>query len=848
MDGAPAFPSSNRTSDLPLWRHSSRTAQRKSTSSAAAAPRSPGCCGERSIRSLCCFTTDNGNVYRDSPLARLLNRAIGVAIKSFVAASPPDRRIRVLEIGAGTGGTTESILPFLPPDRTSYCYTDISPTLVAAARQRFAAYPFVDFRVLDIERDPSGAQFGAGFDLIIAANVVHATADVGESLDHLRAWLAPRGILLLQETVRQRRWLDIVFGLTEGWWRFADSARRDGSPLLSTAAWLDLLAECGFRSACAVDDDPNAEQAIIVAAADAGGPWLIAADPGGAAAMLATRLASEGVDCVVSPHGSDPAARLGERPWHGILDCRALGSADAAGRCGDTLALLQAAIRHGRTRLWLATVGAQPATASGAEPDAATIWGLSRVAALEHPELDCRCIDLDPEASPDQLASALASEMFAANGEREIAWRGNCRRVPRLVRAPPPRAASPAIAADGWHLITGGFGGLGLRLATWLVEQGARSIALVGHHPPSEPAAAAITALESGGCTVEVLQADIASRLAVERILEELDARGTPLKAVYHLAGTLDDGAVLQQDRSRFARVFAAKVEGARHLDQLTRTRALDAFVLFSTSAALFGYSGQANHAAANAWLDALAHHRRAFGLPALSLNWGAWNTVGAAVERKVSRQMQNQGVRLITPERGLAALGRAMTADTPQLAVIPIVWREFLAGQADHVLPLFAGFAQTAGEPGKVAAAPASARWRELIARLPPEQQPEQLATLVAGAARSILAYDADRPIDPAQPLNELGLDSLMALELRKRIAAGLERPLPATLLFNYPTLAALTGFLADGLIVSEVTPTASASAMQAETAQLLEVAALSDADMAALIDKELANLLDEE
>ena len=231
---------------------------------------------------------------------------------------------------------------------------------------------------------------------------------------------------------------------------------------------------------------------------------------------------------------------------------------------------------------------------------------------------------------------------------------------------------------SGTWLITGGMRGLGLEVARWLAGRGVRHLALLGRRPPDEAAEAVLSALRNDGCQVLVLQGDVSSSEVVTDALQEVESTMPPLRGVVHAAGVLDDGALLNQDWERFRTVLGAKVQGAWLLDRLTAHYELDAFVLFSSMASLLGPAGQANHAAANAFLDALAHDRRRRGLAGTSINWGAWSGIGAVAGSDLEARLAAQGVGMIAPEQGLAVLGQVLRADAAQVVVLPIDWEEF--------------------------------------------------------------------------------------------------------------------------------------------------------------------------
>ena len=254
------------------------------------------------------------HVYQDSPAARVASCLIHMAVTKALEKLPRDRELRILEIGGGTGGTTAFILPDLPGRQTQYVFTDVSPLFTAQAQQKFGQYPFMSYQVLDIEQSPANQGFDSRqFDLILAFNVLHATRDLRESLRHVKQLLAPGGMLLLLEGTAPSNWGDLVFGLTDGWWRFTDADLRPSYPLVTAPRWEQLLKEMGFESAVAVSPDREAhpalsKQAVILAqghpaqpraARDAAGSWLLFADGEGVGRKLATLLNANSETCIL---------------------------------------------------------------------------------------------------------------------------------------------------------------------------------------------------------------------------------------------------------------------------------------------------------------------------------------------------------------------------------------------------------------------------------------------------------------------------------------------------------------------------------------------------------------------
>jgi len=367
------------------------------------------------------------------------------------------------------------------------------------------------------------------------------------------------------------------------------------------------------------------------------------------------------------------------------------------------------------------------------------------------------------------------------------------------VAGTPPQVLE--IRGDGTYLITGGLGALGLQVAQWIVDQGARHVVLMGRGAASDTAGKALRKLEEGGAEVVVAQGDVTREEDIARVVNSLATRLPPLRGVIHAAGVLDDGVLGQQDWSRFAKVMAPKVEGSWNLHRLTRDWPLDFFVFFSSSASLLGSPGQGNYAAANAFMDALAHHRRAQGLTALSINWGPWDEAGmaATVGRGVQRRWASQGVGMIEPEQGLRVLQQLLLQERApaQVGVLPIQWGKFLgAFPANRPPRLLSEFVREVKRDSGVAQAGDS----EILRRLGQARNEERLNLLICylkGEVERVLAFDEGIRIEPEDRLFELGLDSLMAVELQNRLQASLKCTLSSTLFFEYPTLAAVAEHL---------------------------------------------------
>jgi acyl transferase domain-containing protein/SAM-dependent methyltransferase/NAD(P)-dependent dehydrogenase (short-subunit alcohol dehydrogenase family)/acyl carrier protein len=760
-------------------------------------------------------------LYADSAAAHCMNTLLARSVAAVLQALPGAGPLRVLEIGAGTGGSTGPLLAQLraagrPVD---YTFTDVSPRFLPAARERFG----VACAVLDIERDPQAQGLAAGgFDLVVAANVVHATAVLQATLRHARGLLAPGGVLALLEGVAPRPWLDLVFGLTPGWWRFDDPALRPDHALLGIPAWRDLLARSGFGDVQAVTPDAanvphGLQQAVLLARRSdpqdarpqAGTSWLVLGDGGGTGGALAHLLRSAGAEVTEArdapPTGATPR-------WSHVVDLRALDDmpdGDAPPTAPHALLeLTQQLLATGGARLTLAFAGLEAAPPGVLQARHAAGWGFAKALALEHPELHCRRVDLGALRG-EAAAQALLPSLLDATADPEASLRAGRWHVPRLARHAMPARVTPAQPPTGATLVTGAFGGLGLLLAETLVQDGARDLLLLGRRAPDAAARARLDALQAAGARVRLAIGDVCDAAFVQAALRELDADGVPLHGVFHAAGVLDDALVRDLDTARLQAALAPKLQGAWNLHRATAGRPVQRFVLYSSAASLLGSAGQASHAAGNAYLDQLALQRQAQGLPALSIGWSAWSGAGAAARLADERAAgwRRQGFATLDPREATQALRALLAAgEAGHVGVVAIDWARLLQHRgADPLLARFARqAAPPAADPARRAATTASAsEQRPLADRLQGCTDTAQRTALLqdhlcAELAR-ILGWANRRAIDPQQAFLSLGLDSLTSMELRNRLQSALGRTLQPTLTFDHPTVAALARHLAE-------------------------------------------------
>ncbi|WP_218651874.1 type I polyketide synthase [Nostoc sp. C052] len=1212
-------------------------------------------------------------LYQDSPAAQIYNTLVQQVVKIAIADAPPQRGIRILEIGAGTGGTTSYLLPELQASQTHYCFTDIGQLFLSKAQNRFENYKFVDYKTLDIEQEPTAQGFDAyEYDVVIAANVLHATQDINQTLQHVKQLLAPGGLLVLLEGTDRQLWIDLIFGLLPGWWRFQDRELRPDYPLLNVCQWQQVLQTNGL-SPVAVLPPPatGAKQSVIIAqnieqpleksiVKERG--WLILADRQGVGSQLAEHLQTQGETCtlVLIKEGTGNREQGTERNnqfpvasqtiikqplateqllqieqsaspqeyeqlikkiadqtpgLYGIIHCWTLDSPEASAinaqnleaiahlGCGTVLSLVQAAIAANlspQPRLWIVTRGTQPADRSELNLSGvgqSSLWGMGKAIALEHPELRCTRIDLDPSESIEEQAASLWAEVSAEDQEDQIALRRNARYVPRLIassqilaspfqltmtsrgsldklilasttrRSPNPgeveiqvkatglnfldviaaldlipeqvdgvsqshlkqmvsfggecagaivalgagvegfaigdaviavvegafsqyvtvkatqvvakpqrlsfaeaasipsnfltayyalkhlakispgdrvlihaaaggtgiaavqiaqkagaevfataspskwktlagmgvrhimnsrttefgdrvmqltqgqgvdivlnsltsgdfvakslsvvregghfieiakrgvwtsaevaavrpdiiyttfdlvRTAqeqpdlihsllteiaekfasgyfqpspltvfpiqqtvqafrymqqakhigkivvtqedesarelqkinypnfwtqqafsspllpapcSPALSfsADGTYLITGGLGGLGLLVAQWLVDKGGKHLVLVSRRPANEAAQKQINAIAQAGVEVTVIQADVADYEAMSRVFSHIRQSLPTLRGIIHSAGMLDDATLQHQSWEKFARVMAPKVQGAWNLHQLTLTDAIDFFILFSSVSSLLGVPGQANHAAANAFLDGFAHYRRSLGLPGQSLHLGTVSQIGEAAEKGADVRGQQLGIKAIQPQQVLLALEQLLKQpEAVEVGLVAIDWsnKQGLSHWLNY--RFLADWQEKTDSSSVKIESEFLQQWRRAL----PSDRRRLLLNHVQQQVAHVLGMASAKTINERSGFFDLGMDSLTAVELRNRLQGSLGYSLPATAIMDYPTIETLVNYLVQNLLPDD----------QSASLETTEITQTSHTDLADLSQEELAALLADE
>jgi phthiocerol/phenolphthiocerol synthesis type-I polyketide synthase C len=390
--------------------------------------------------------------------------------------------------------------------------------------------------------------------------------------------------------------------------------------------------------------------------------------------------------------------------------------------------------------------------------------------------------------------------------------------------------SKPLIRSEGTYLISGGLGDLGLQLAQWLVDHGATALVLVSRRSPGAKAEAAVSRLRERGVRVTCFAGDVASGHDVTAVIDQIAASDRLLRGVFHLAGLLDDGVLLQMSPDRFAWVMASKAQGAWNLHRATHDATLDHFVLFSSAASLLGSSGQGNYAAANAFLDALAHWRHGQGLPALSINWGGWASGGLADTALRREELAHRGLGLLEPQAALSALEALLKQPLAQAGVMSVNWPIALQPFRQHVPAMVSEFAAPSADVAESAAGEP-----DLMAELmgvPPEARIEVLTEHFRQKLAQVTGLEP-QAISVSQPLNELGLDSLMVFELKNSIETRMKISIPIMRFFENPSLRQLAQWSLE-LHAEEAESHAAVAAPQ-EPASRTAVAAHPDREVSA-------------
>jgi acyl transferase domain-containing protein/aryl carrier-like protein len=644
--------------------------------------------------------------------------------------------------------------------------------------------------------------------------------------------------------------------------------------------------------AAPTEDDTGAD--------DNHGTWLVFADQGGVADALTRQIAERGRWAVTVSHGNVP--RLVEESGHYVLnpddgeqfqqltealaehgpisrvvhlwsldsaltDAAPLTALEQDQTLGalSVLRLTQALSRSGWARppaMWLITRRAQavddsPGTVS---VEQAPVWGLGRV--IGHAEFTNMwggLVDIDA-GSAEQQAALLADEIIHTDGEDQVAFRDGERYVARLTRSTRLTSAlPPAIRRGGSYLVTGGLGGLGLAVARFLVTQGANHLILMSRSklpersawrqlPPDDPKRNLVDQLmelERLGATIHLATVDVGSEEQLASWLADYSGAGyPPIRGVVHAAGVVEDELLARMSTESFHRVLRPTLRGGWLLHQMLKGQQLDFFALFSSAGSIFASSGQANYAAANTFLDALAYHRRSLGLPAIAIGWGPWST-GMVEQRNLEQYYTRRGIDLITAEAGVQILARVLEQRPAQLTAISVDWERARETWPTGTMPPMFGLLSAI--EGQQADGDEQDEDGDLLTRLGETPETERTA-IVSSYLHQTVARALQ--LDPSafneqESLIDLGMDSIMAVEVRTRIEAALKVDVTVLDLLQDSTIAGLADLVLGSLTFDQAEQYAAPEDAPAQPVPVEPVPAEPDSAEAALPEDELEQLI---
>ncbi|MFN8008645.1 MAG: SDR family NAD(P)-dependent oxidoreductase [Terriglobia bacterium] len=560
------------------------------------------------------------------------------------------------------------------------------------------------------------------------------------------------------------------------------------------------------------------------------GPWLILADHNGVGTAVKRYLEGKDRRCVLldTADGKEPPgwSLASAENWEGAihllsLDAPPTSSVDTLNRALElsyvTALRLVQELNKGKksAKLWLVTRGAQPVGVDD-NPETigtAALWGFGRTLALEHTELWGGLIDLDPNGSPADAALQIGQAVLGTSPEDHLAFRGGRRFVARLMPYRPLIEKAFHCRSNGCYLITGGLGGLGLMVARWLAEKGARRLILMGRTPlpPRSDWKTCsgrqarqidkIREIESLGTSVHLAAVDVGSETELRHFFEGFEKEGwPPIRGVIHAAGIMQYESISDHTAASMHVVLKPKVTGGWLLHKILSDSPLDFFVLFSSASALLSSPLLASYAAANAFLDELAHWRNAQNLPALSINWGLWAQVGMGADfSETARSTTDlQGVATIAPKKGLEALEQLLLQREAQVGVIPINWVRW--GKLYPALANSPYLFDLVGQPNNENSPSAKEDWSSLRLSTDPAQQRKAVQSYLAKQVAAVLGLDVVT-LQINEPITNFGLDSLMAVELKNRIELDLGLVVPMVKFLQGPSIESLTSQLTEEL-----------------------------------------------
>jgi len=774
--------------------------------------------------------------YEHSPAARAINSTLASAIKAFASELRNGEKIRILEVGGGTGATTASVLSALSGVNFEYCFSDISSLFTRNADDRFGHIEGFKSEVIDIgESAGTKHRLSGQFDLVIAANVVHATIDLEVSLSNVYSMIAPGGYLTLIEAEPGQDWLEMVFGNMTGWWAFKDQRAGKNTPLLEFPEWQSILRGSGFsdigRFSPSNDCPAIAKQNILYAQKPLDSefnqkqPLFLIGD--GPNEFDDFSLMSGIESSSVKKLDWDQASRWLSTDSAGALQTRRVvvllqGHQESADLPTNVLVGLRRMLSLLRTvgseskfkpiEVTLVSKNTYPHSDDAVDAVNAfnqSVVAFARTAGLEFENLSVRNIDVDWRKNDEWPSSAQSKfrRLLCYRGAAEqFRLRSDATSYETLLKPLTERRSYGSeieISSDSLFLVVGGLGGLGRCITDWLLSKMASGkVILLGRSTPSVAAQLWIDSCGNNHVSVEYREADVCSMASLRKAIPEEEI--SQITGVIHTAGVLNDQLVEDIDWSLFEDTVSSKLHGAWNLDRLLSPSPLKFFVTFGSIASIFAPKGQASHNAANGALDGFAAYRRATGQPITHIQWGPWSNVGAAASAETQTGLSKIGVSSFSPLDGIGLFEQAAVSNADPVALIDVDWPQFLKRWPDRgMLRLLTNQldADNSNSPGEILPGNVDVKSdSSLIDKICSRSQTQAKRLLIKEVLKLIapvLGYQNPNDVDVDLGFFDLGLDSLTSVELRDAIEKLLNIKLDATSLFKYPSVALLSEFI---------------------------------------------------
>ncbi len=693
------------------------------------------------------------DIYANLPTSYYFNSLLRETVKSWVINMPQNNSLRILEIGAGTGATSEQLLPLFTNYKTTYYYTDVSNVFLQRASKNFEKYKFVNYTLFDINKSPKEQGLDENsFDLILASNVLHAADDLYYTMSNVSKLLKSNGMLFMYEIIKETLIGELTTGLLLP--LVKDTKLRGIQPFMTKEQWETLLKQLGFKNFYSIPkentDTSFLGERILLAQQkevslnekeksnyfyhlewdknkiklqslksilEESFTWVICSDKIGYAQELISIL--EQHNHLVYNITKDMPFRLLEdylkkafsdnNPvqlvylW-GVdninidkVTASVLKKEQVTSCLNllDILSLLSQINVMNLKNLSIITTGSQNISDTSNKNitlSQSLLWGFSQVVALGHSELNVKLIDLDTEISlQDNCQSLLQNLLHKKNfSETQLALRQTNCYLPRIRALKNIKLSSNTLTIEpkGWYVIAGGLGGLGLKTALWLINQGAKNILLIGRNKPNTYAKEEINSFIKLGVNIKVAQVDITDYKALKNLIDNLNL---PLKGIIHSAVVRDSQTLGSlSPEQRFFAVIDPKLKGAWNLHKITENhKDLDLFILYSSSVSLIPARGIPEYVASNTFLDSLAHYRRSKNLPALSISWGAWGEVGTVANTTLQEQLKQNGLNTMSVKQSFNCLEYLLNTNLQEshFGVFDVNWNKLLQTYPENQL-----------------------------------------------------------------------------------------------------------------------------------------------------------------